>query len=102
MAPRIAFDGRYINDRYHGIGRVAFSLLEALVRADSDYEFVVYVHPGYRNTRFSLRRLAQHRRVELRWVRLPVLVPIEQLGRPLLLPPPGVHLVHPPYVRGPV
>ena len=30
----VAFDARYVNDRYHGIGRHAYNLLEALTRLD--------------------------------------------------------------------
>src|SRR5690349_15496919 len=99
---RIAFDGRYINDRYHGIGRVAYSLLEALVRLGPKYEFIVFVHPGYPNTRFPLRRLSAQNRVRFHPIRLPLLLPIEQLAWPLLLARERADLFHSPYVVGPV
>ena len=32
----VAFDARYVNDKYHGIGRHAYNLLEALTRLDTN------------------------------------------------------------------
>jgi glycosyltransferase involved in cell wall biosynthesis len=99
---RIGFDGRYINDRYHGIGRVAYSLLDAMLDLDRDDRFVLFVHPGYPNSRFDLDRLAAHRRVEVVPLRLPLLVPIEQAAWPLLVRRHRLDLVHSPYVVGPL
>ena len=101
-ALRIGFDARYVNDRYHGIGRVAFELLRALVAAEPAWEFIVYVHPGEPNTRFALDELAASPNVSLRPVRLPLLVPTEQALWPLLLRQDRVDLFHSPYVIGPI
>ncbi|HMC03349.1 MAG TPA: glycosyltransferase family 1 protein [Cellulomonadaceae bacterium] len=99
---RIGFDGRYINDRYHGIGRVAYSLLDAMLELDGDHRFVLFVHPGYSNSRFDLDRLVTHERVEVVPLRLPLLVPIEQAAWPLLVRRHRLDLVHSPYVVGPL
>ena len=102
MPLRIAYDGRYINDRYHGIGRVAFNLLEAITRLTTEHEFIVYLHPRYRNSRFDLRRLAIHPRVTFRSLRLPLLLPPDQLAWPAVLARDGADLFHSPYVIGPI
>lgn len=99
---RIGFDGRYINDRYHGIGRVTYSLLAAMLELDGDQRFVLFVHPGYANSRFDLDRLAAHEGVEVVPLRLPLLVPIEQAAWPLLVRRHRLDLVHSPYVVGPL
>ncbi len=99
---RVGFDGRYINDRYHGIGRMAYSLMEAMLEEETDVRFVLFVHPGYPNSRFDLTRLTQHERVEVVTLRLPLLIPTEQAIWPLLVRRHRLDLVHSPYVVGPI
>ena len=102
MKRRIGFDGRYINDRYHGIGRVAYSLLEAMLRVDDEYDFIIYIHPGYRNSRFDINSLTSYGHAQIREVRVPLLVPTEQFLWPIILARDHVDLFHSPYVVGPV
>ena len=99
---RIGFDGRYINDRYHGIGRVAHDLFAAMLALDGPERYVLFTYPGYPDSRFDLAALADHPRVERVAVRLPLLVPIEQAVWPLLVRRHHLDLVHSPYVVGPV
>ena len=66
----VAFDARYVNDRYHGIGRHAYNLLNALTLLDPDRRYVAYYHPGYRNTRFNMEVLKERSNVVLRPIRL--------------------------------
>jgi glycosyltransferase involved in cell wall biosynthesis len=99
---RIGFDARYITDRYHGIGRFAYSLLEAMLSVPGDDRFVLIVHPGYPDTRFDLARLAADPRVEVVSVRLPLLLPWEQAAWPILVRRHRLDMVHSPYVVGPV
>lgn len=54
-----------------------------MLRVDDTYDFVVYIHPGYKNSRFDVEGLARYGHAEIREVRLPVLVPTEQLLWPL-------------------
>ena len=68
----VAFDARYINDRYHGIGRHAYNLLDALTRLDPGRRYLAYYHPGYQNTRFDMEMLRERSNVELRPIRLAV------------------------------
>ena len=94
----VAFDARYVNDRYHGIGRHAYHLLEALTRLDPDRRYLAYYHPGYRNTRFDMETLRKRSNVELRPIRLPLYLPGEQLAWPILLWRARADLFHSPYV----
>src|SRR5437867_4545275 len=94
----VAFDARYVNDRFHGIGRHAYNLLDALTQLDPDRRYLAYYHPGYRNTRFDMEKLSERPNVELRPIRLPLYLPSEQLVWPLLLARARVDLFHSPYV----
>jgi alpha-1,3-rhamnosyl/mannosyltransferase len=94
----VAFDARYVNDRYHGIGRHAYHLLEALTRIDPDRRYLAYYHPGYRNTRFNMETLRKRSNVELQPIRLPLYLPGEQLAWPILLARARADLFHSPYV----
>jgi glycosyltransferase involved in cell wall biosynthesis len=105
---RIAFDARYINDRYHGIGRYAFRLLEAMVgeererRADGAPErtFVVFRGRGD-DSRFDWQSLAAQPNVEFRHGPWPLYWPQEQLLWPWLLRREGIDLFHTPYFVAP-
>jgi len=94
----VAFDARYVNDRYHGIGRHAYNLLDALTRLDPNRRYLAYYHPGYRNTRFDMETLRKRPNVELQPVRLPLYLPSEQLVWPILLAGARADLFHSPYV----
>lgn len=94
----VAFDARYVNDRYHGIGRHAYNLLDALTRLDPERHYLAYYHPGYRNTRFDMEILRERSNVELRPIRLPLYLPSEQLIWPILLTQARADLFHSTYV----
>ncbi len=94
----VAFDARYVNDRYQGIGRHAYNLLEALTRLDPDRRYLAFYHPDYPNTRFNMEMLRERSNVELRPIRLPLYLPHEQLVWPILLTRARADLFHSPYV----
>ena len=98
----VAFDARYVSDRYHGIGRHAYNALEALTRLDLDRQYLIYYHPGYPNGRFDLGRLGERPNVELRPIRLPLYLPSEQLMWPVMLARARATLFHSPYVALPL
>jgi alpha-1,3-rhamnosyl/mannosyltransferase len=98
----IAFDARYVNDQYHGIGRHAYSLLDALTRLDHHRRYLVFYNPDYPNSRFSMDALKARANVELRPVRLPLYSVHEQIIWPFLLTHEGVDLFHSPYVLLPL
>lgn len=57
--PAVVFDGRYINDRYHGIGRYAFHLLGELATQLPAQRFTVLRDTSLADTRFDWRGLLE-------------------------------------------
>jgi glycosyltransferase involved in cell wall biosynthesis len=99
---RIGFDGRYINDRYHGIGRVASSLLHAMLDIEGDHRFVVFLGAHDLDSRFDIGRLASDPRVEIVPIGLPLLIPSEHALWPRLIRRHRLDVMHSPYVVGPL
>jgi glycosyltransferase involved in cell wall biosynthesis len=101
-ATTIAFDARYVNDQYHGIGRHAYNLIESVTRLDEARHYLVYYHPGYTNTRFDLVGLRDRPNVTLHPVALDLYSPIEQLLWPAFLARDRADFFHSPYVPIPL
>lgn len=98
---RIAFDARYISDRYHGIGRYAFRLLEAMLAQAPEHTFVVFL--GRRqDTRFDWRTLAALPNVEFLDGPWPLYWPQEQLRWPWVLHRSQADLFYSPYFVAPL
>jgi glycosyltransferase involved in cell wall biosynthesis len=53
-AVRVAFDARFIDDRYHGVGRYAYHLLDTMARLSPGDTFVTIHDPRRPSTRLSL------------------------------------------------
>lgn len=98
---KVAFDGRFINDRYHGVGRYAFNLLEAMSRLAQDLHFVVFrgVQP---DSRFDWERFEGRPNVTLRASPRPLYWPHEQLLWPLHLRGEAFDLFHSPFFTAPL
>jgi glycosyltransferase involved in cell wall biosynthesis len=54
---RIAVDGRYIQDRFPGIGRYTYNLIHALASRATGDEFLVLHDPSLENTRYDVTKL---------------------------------------------
>lgn len=101
MPDRIGFDARYVSDRYHGIGRYAFRLLEALAEAAPQRTFVVF-RGRAPETRFDWDRLSGRDNVIVTAGPWPLYWPQEQLQWPWLLRRLRVNCFHSPYVVAPL
>ena len=99
---RIGFDGRYIQDHYHGIGRYAYELLRSLIELDQKHTYVVFWNPDLLNRRFDLQALFSHPRVESVPVRAPLFSPMEQALLPIHIWRQRIDLFHSPYVATPL
>jgi glycosyltransferase involved in cell wall biosynthesis len=95
-AARIAFDARYINDRYHGIGRYAFCLLESLVAAAPGLTFLVFTGNSA-ESRFDWGSLQKAPNVEFKRGPWPLYWPQEQLAWLRILHEQRANLFHTPY-----
>lgn len=98
---RIALDGRYIQDQYHGIGRYMYEMVLHLVNAYPEQHFVLFHNPSYKNTRFDLERLGQSANVTLVKTRLPLFYPPQQVVWPWLLQQHQINLFHTPFFDAP-
>ena len=92
-----AIDGRYIQDRFPGIGRYTFNLIDALARVAPDERFVVLCNPALKNTRYDIAVLAHHSNIELCRVDVPTFSFREQLELRIT----NYELLHSPYIVKP-
>jgi glycosyltransferase involved in cell wall biosynthesis len=99
---RIGFDARYIQDRYHGIGRYAFELLGACIAQAPDDRFIVFWDPRLANSRFPLAGLLDAPNVIPVAIRLPLFGPLDQLVLPFLARRHRLDLLHVPYIGVPL
>ena len=56
---RLAIDARVLDDRYHGIGRVTFELINALIVEDR-FELVLFFNSSQRSERYDLAPVLSH------------------------------------------
>ncbi|GAB4265889.1 MAG: glycosyltransferase family 1 protein [Candidatus Promineifilaceae bacterium] len=61
---RIGFDGRFVNDQYHGIGRMAYDLIDQMSQQHPEVAFVVLYDPSLKNTRFDMQKVLARPNVE--------------------------------------
>ena len=99
--PVIGLDGRYIADRFDGIGRHAFHAYEAITRLRPDRRFVLYLGHG-ENTRFDIDAITGRPNVTPRAMRMPLYLPPDQLAWPVQLARDRINLFHSPYITLPL
>ncbi|HET9493690.1 MAG TPA: glycosyltransferase family 1 protein [Chloroflexia bacterium] len=95
--PHVVFDGRYIQDRYHGIGRYAFHLLQEAAACAPGLRFGVLRDPALPDTRFDWSGLLALPNVSVEEVNAPLFGAREQIALTRTL---GAHrgaLYHTPY-----
>lgn len=95
--PTAVFDGRYVNDRYHGIGRYAFHLLGELARQLPAQRFTVLRDPFLADTRFDWRGLLELGNIGVRNVAAAPFSLKEQTSLPLVPDLRSCGLYHTPY-----
>jgi glycosyltransferase involved in cell wall biosynthesis len=93
---RVAVDGRCIQDRFPGIGRYAFNLVDCLARLRED-DFVILQDPGASNTRFDIEPLGRLAHSRVRPIAIPVISWKEQYALRRILIQEGADLYHSPY-----
>ncbi len=101
-AMRIGFDARFVDDRYHGVGRFAHQTLEALTRLYPADHFVVYHNPGRPSTRLDLASLLARPNVEPRSFPYDIYHPFEQPLLALALARARLDVHYVPYFPAPL
>jgi glycosyltransferase involved in cell wall biosynthesis len=81
---RLAVDGRVLTDRYHGVGRINFELLQR-VADHPDLDIVLFLHPEQDTGRFDLSDLLKQPNVDVRHIRSALTSPVQLLEWPVLL-----------------
>ncbi|HXF68947.1 MAG TPA: glycosyltransferase family 1 protein [Thermoflexus sp.] len=95
--PMLVFDGRVINDRFPGIGRYAYRLLEGMLALEPGLEVRLLHTPALPNRRWDLERLARAPGLRLVSIPVPPFHPAEHLIVPWVLrrwPEAIVHIPH--------
>jgi glycosyltransferase involved in cell wall biosynthesis len=93
----IVFDGRYIQDQYHGIGRYAFQLLMQLARLLPAHRFVVLRDLSLAESRFDWAALEALPNVCMQGIAAPTFSVKEQLVIPFLSRLRGHAIYYTPY-----
>ncbi len=98
----IGIDGRYLQDKWHGVGRYTFGLLAGLCAAEGNHRVVVFVDPSLPNHRFPLRELAGGGKLELYPISFGLHSPYELIAWRAVLRARPVDVFHSPYVWSPL
>jgi glycosyltransferase involved in cell wall biosynthesis len=61
---RLGVDGRVLDDRYHGIGRITYELLDRLTLSGR-FDVILFVGRGQRSGRFDIDRIGRRQGVRL-------------------------------------
>lgn len=93
----IVFDGRYIQDRYHGIGRYAYFVLREVALRAPGVRVLALRDPGLQNTRFDWSELSRLPNVSIHDLAAPAFGSREQLVVPRTLSRHRGATYHTPY-----
>jgi glycosyltransferase involved in cell wall biosynthesis len=93
----LVFDGRYIQDRYHGIGRYAFHLLRELAVLLPQQRFVVLRDPALPDSRFDWAALQAVPNIRVQPLTAPPFGVAEQVVLPRTVARQRRPLYHTPY-----
>ncbi len=97
----IGIDCRFIQDKFHGIGRYTYHLLQHLCSSPGEHTVVAYVDPAVPNSRFPLDMLRRQPRCELRAVHIPLYHPVELVAWRAALRARPIDVFHTPYFWAP-
>lgn len=98
----IGIDGRFLQDKFHGIGRYTFGLLQGLCALDGEHRITLFYDPALPNQRFPLEQLTGTGRLRLEPIAVPLYSPSELWLWPPILRRSPVDLFHSPYFWSPM
>jgi glycosyltransferase involved in cell wall biosynthesis len=98
----IGIDGRFLQDKFHGIGRYTYGLLTGLGSIEGDHRVIVFWDPALPNSRFPLHRVARPGKLEFHRISVPLYGFQELWAWPLQLHRTPVDVFHSPYFWSPV
>src|SRR5215211_4483784 len=98
----IGIDGRFLQDKFHGIGRYLYGLLTGLCALPGQHRVVLFYDPSLPNQRFPLDQLARSGQLELHPIAFPLYSPREIWSWPRVLRTKPVDFFHAPYIWAPI
>ncbi len=98
----VGIDGRYLQDKFHGIGRYVHNLLTGLCAIDGDVKIIVFVDPALPNRRFPLDTFVRPGKIEFRDISIPLYGPQELWAWPVELLRTPVDVFHSPFFWSPL
>lgn len=98
---RIVIDGRYISDRFPGIGRYTYNLVRALGRLDTRDDFFILINPRQKNRRFDLDLIAYQQNIHLVACHVPRSFPCEMFSLPFVIHKLRPSVYHSPFYLRP-
>lgn len=98
----IGIDGRFLQDKYHGIGRYTFGLVSGLAAVPGDHRIVLFIDRSLSNSRFPLSRLAAAGNVEIVDISFPLYLPTELFHWPRAVHRKPIDIFHSPYFWAPL
>jgi alpha-1,3-rhamnosyl/mannosyltransferase len=98
----IGIDGRFLQDKFHGIGRYLYGLLAGLCALPGQHRVVLFYDPSLPNRRFPLDQLAGSGGLELYPIGFPLYSPREIWSWPRVFRARPVDIFHAPYIWAPL
>jgi glycosyltransferase involved in cell wall biosynthesis len=98
----IGIDCRFIQDKFHGIGRYAYHILSHLCALDGEHHITAFVDPSLPNSRFQLDTLVQSGRLTICPISIPLYHPRELWTWRSVLRKAVVDVFHSPYFWAPL
>jgi alpha-1,3-rhamnosyl/mannosyltransferase len=98
----VGIDGRFLQDKFHGVGRYTYGLLTGLCAIEGNHRIIVFVDPSLPNSRFPLQDLVRTGRVEFRHISIPLYGAQELWAWPLVLRGAPVDVFHAPFFWSPL
>ena len=98
----VGIDCRFIQDKYHGIGRYTYGLLTGLCSIDGGHKVIAFVDPSLPNRRFPLHALDRRDKLEIRHISIPLYKPRELWAWYAILRGSRVDVFHSPYFWAPI
>ena len=97
----VGLDGRFLQDKFHGIGRYLHGLVAALAELEA-MRVVLFVDPTVPNLRFPLQDLRLASALEFQECRIPMYSPSELWRWPAMVSRQKIDVFHSPYFWSPL
>lgn len=98
---RVGFDARYINDRYHGIGRYAFNLIKTLIESYPQNTYIIFCGQAP-DSRFNWSDIADRPNVVISQGPKKLYLPQEQVAWKKIIQRAQIDIFHTPYFVAPL